>query len=127
MIFLGFQKKVDKKWLTNLVKSVFGNWFASLDVFDELTVSRRGVVTIHRFPSEKYWKTKSKNIFPETLEVDAFMFYWMRKLNWPVPAVHLIRRTVKHYLSSTRGFTKTKFNSFKRFVRDYYIIENARR
>ena len=103
--------------------TVFGNWLASLDVFDELTVRRGGVVTIHRFVRKVL---ENKDIFPETLEVDAIMFYWMRKLNWPVPAVHLIRRTVKHYLSSTRGFTKTKFNSFKRFVRDYYIIENAK-
>ena len=43
--------------------TVFGNWLASLDVFDELTVRRWGVVTIHRFV-RKVLENKVKKYFP---------------------------------------------------------------
>ena len=76
--------------------------------------------------------------------VDAFAFDWTAEFNWLVPPVYLIGKAIKHFCSSKTGckailicpywasatfwpLIVTKFNSLQKFVKDYFIIEDARR
>ena len=117
------------------------------DLFEMLTVRRLGVATIDRFASEKNRKTmrfNSKHLCPGTLGVDAFAFDWTGEFNWLVPPVYLLGKTIKHFCASKTGckavlvcpywtsaafwpLIVTKFNSLQKFVKDYFVTEDARR
>ena len=85
-----------------------------------------------------------KHVCPGTLGVDAFALDWTGKFNWLVPPVYLIAKTIKHFCSSKTSckailvcpywtsatfcpLIVTKFNSLQIFVKDYFIINDARR
>ena len=117
------------------------------DLFEMLTVRWWGVATIDSIASEKNQKTvrfNSKHLCPGKLGVDVFAFDWKGELNWLVPPIYLIGKTIKHFCSSKTDFKAilacpywtsakfwplivTKFNSLQKFVKDYFIIKDARR
>ena len=104
-------------------------------------------MSIDRFASEKNRKTirfNSKNICPETSGVDAFAFDWAGEVNWLVPPVYLIGKTIKHFCSSKTEckailvcpywpsatfwpLLVTKCNSLKSFIKDFFVINDVKR
>ena len=125
----------------------YDNWYMTPDLFKMLTVRRWEVATIDRFASEKKQKTmrfNSKHSCPGTLGADAVAFDWTGEFNWLVPPVYLIGKTIKRFCSSKTGcktilvcaywtsatfwpLIVTKFNSLQKFVKEYFIIKDARR
>ena len=125
----------------------YDDWYVTPHLFKMLTVRRWGVATIIRFASEKNRKTmrfNSKHLCRGTLVVDAFAFDWTGEFNRFVLPAYLIGKTIKHFCSSKTGckavlvcpywtsaafwpLIVTKFNSLQKFVKDYFIIEDARR
>ena len=81
----------------------YDDWYVTPELFELLTPRRWGKVSIDRFASEKNCKTlrfNSKRICPNTEGVDAFTFDWGNEVNWLVPPVYLIWKTINHFLSS---------------------------
>ena len=69
------------------------------------------------------------------LGVHAFAFNWIGEFNWLVPPVYLVGKAGYKAILVCPYLTKatflplivTKFNSLQKFVKDYFIIKDAKR
>ena len=86
-----------------------------------MLTNKWGKVTIDRFASHTNKKTQrfnSKYICPGSEGVNAFSVDWSNENNLLVPPVHLIPKTIKHFMSS-------KYSAKAILVCPYFFIEDV--
>jgi hypothetical protein len=92
-------------WADQLSRDIdYDDWSVHDSVF-ALACMRFGTPDIDRFADNFNRKTvrfNSKHFCPGTEQVDAFAASWSHDLNWLVPPIHLVHRTLKH-LEYCRG------------------------
>ena len=88
-------------------------------------------------------KSDKNDIRRKAYSQKSYLSHTNSSMYWLIPSVYLIGRTIKHFCTLKTGakailvcpyctsaifwpLIVTKFNSLQKFVKDYFIINNAR-